>query len=150
MTWIGNCAWGVPLIVVNVLMHVVGLNLIEGFVLVDLASAVRRRVKALGFVVIVATTALLAISLHAFEAATWAAAYLWLGALPDKKSAMLYSVEAITTYGHESLYLRTDWQLLGAIEALDGMLLFGLTTAFMFSIFQAVGSLQKHQVGLRN
>ena len=150
MTWIGNWAWGVPLIIVNVLMHVVGLNLVGQFVLGDYASALRKGSAALEFVVVVATTALFMISLHAIEAMTWAGAYLLLGAVGDQKTAMLYSVGAMTTYGHASLYLKPEWQLLGTIEALDGMLLFGLTTAFMFSIFQAVGSLEKHQINWRN
>jgi len=150
MTWIGNWAWGVPLIVVNILMHVVGLNLIGRFVLGDYASALRKRSPTFDFVGIVATTALLLISLHAIEAATWAAAYRLLGALGDRKTAMLYSVGAMTTYGHASLYLKPEWQLLGTIEALDGMLLFGLTTAFMFSIFQAIGSLEKHRIDWSN
>jgi hypothetical protein len=150
MTWIGNWAWGVPFIVVNVLMHVAGLNLIGRFVLGDYASALRKRAPAFDFVGVVATTALLMISLHAIEAATWAGAYLLLGALGDRKTAMLYSVGAMTTYGHASLYLKPEWQLLGTIEALDGMLLFGLTTAFMFSIFQAIGSLEKHHINWSN
>jgi len=72
MTWIGNWAWGVPLIIVNVLMHVVGLNLVGQFVLGDYASALRKGSAALEFVVVVATTALFMISLHAIEAMTWA------------------------------------------------------------------------------
>jgi hypothetical protein len=36
---------------------------------------------------------------------TWASAYGLLGALPDTKSAMLYSLSAITSYGHANLFL---------------------------------------------
>ncbi len=42
---------------------------------------------------------------------------------------MLYSLNAITTYGHSDVHLSGHWQLMGALEALNGMLLFGLTTA---------------------
>jgi hypothetical protein len=65
-------------------------------------------------------------------------AYRLLGALPDHKSAMLYSLSAITSYGHANLVLKKHWQLMGAIEALNGMLVFGLTTAFMFGIIDRV------------
>jgi hypothetical protein len=51
---------------------------------------------------------------------------------------MLYSLGAITSYGHAKLSLQDQWQLLGALEALNGMLLFGLSTAFMFAIIQSV------------
>jgi hypothetical protein len=59
-----------------------------------------------------------------------------LGALPDNKSAMLYSISALTSYGHANLVLESHWQMMGALEALNGMLLFGLTTASMFAVMQ--------------
>ena len=34
----------------------------------------------------------------------------------------------MTSYGHANLFLEEHWQLMGALEALNGMLLFGLTT----------------------
>jgi hypothetical protein len=51
---------------------------------------------------------------------------------------MLYSLGAMTTYGHAGVYLQDHWQLLGAIEALSGWLLFGLTGAFLFGMIQEV------------
>src|SRR5271166_3364673 len=66
-----------------------------------------------------------------------AAAYRLLDTLPDTKSAMLYSLSAMTSYGHANLFLEKQWQLMGALEALNGMLLFGLT-AFLFAMIQKV------------
>jgi hypothetical protein len=51
---------------------------------------------------------------------------------------MLYSLSAMTAYGHANLYLQAHWQLMGALEAVNGMLLFGLTTAFLFAMIQGV------------
>ena len=51
---------------------------------------------------------------------------------------MLYSLSAMTSYGHVGLYLERQWQMMGALEALNGMLLFGLTTAFLFAMIQRV------------
>ena len=68
----------------------------------------------------------------------WALAYRLLGALPDGKTAMLYSLSAITSYGHANIDLEPHWQMMGALEALNGMLLFGLTTAFLFKMIQDV------------
>ena len=90
----------------------------------------------LKFARVMGATALLATMLHGFEAFIWATAYRILGALPNNRIAMLYSLSAITTYGHANLFLQDRWQLMGAMEALDGMLLFGLTTAFMFGMMQ--------------
>ena len=44
----------------------------------------------------------------------------------------------MTSYGHANLYLKAEWQLMGAFEALNGMLLFGLTTAFLFAMIRRV------------
>ena len=49
------------------------------------------------FVIFVALAALAAAALIALEAASWAALYVWLGALPDKRAAMLYSLGAMTS-----------------------------------------------------
>ena len=88
------------------------------------------------------TMTLLPSVLHGAEAAIWAVSYQLLGALPDYKSAMLYSMDAMTTFGHAGVYLEDRWQLMGAIEALSGWLVFGLTTAFLFGMIQKVWSLE--------
>jgi hypothetical protein len=90
-------------------------------------------------------TAMWATFLHAVEAGVWAVAYRILGALPDSKSAMLYSLSAITTYGHSELFLAEHWRLMGALEALNGIMLFGLTTAFMYGMIQRVWPIERRQ-----
>jgi hypothetical protein len=74
--------------------------------------------------------------LHAIESIVWAATYRLLGALGDNKSAMLYSLNAMTSYGHANLHLAPHWQMMGALEAFNGWILFGLTTAFLFTVIQ--------------
>jgi hypothetical protein len=56
----------------------------------------------------------------AFAARAWAIAYCLLDTKMDFKSAMLYSMSAVTSYGHANLYLEPRWQLMGTLEALDG------------------------------
>jgi hypothetical protein len=136
--WSGNWAWSLPLIVLNVVLHVIGLGLINKSVVRVLTGAGDRRRFMPTFALVMGVAALLATVLHGIEAATWATAYLLLGALPDTKSAMLYSLSAMTSYGHANLFLEQQWQLMGALEALNGMLLFGLTTAFLFAMIQKV------------
>jgi hypothetical protein len=89
---------------------------------------------------VIGSTALLATVLHGIESAIWAAAYRVLGALPDKRFATLYLLSSMTTYGHSNRYLKDQWQLMGALEALNGMLLFGLTTAFLFAMIQSLAA----------
>ena len=82
-------------------------------------------------------------ALHGLEGALWAAAFRVLGALPDRGTAMLYSLNAMTSYGHVNVELAHRWHLMGALEALNGWILFGMSTAFLFTLVQDVWS-QSH------
>jgi hypothetical protein len=131
-------AWGVPLIVLTVLIHVVGLGVVSQIAVHAYGRMIEHRHPTAVLVVVMGVTTLLAICLHAIEAAIWAAAYLLLGALPDSRTSLVYSLNAITSYGHTNLSLEAHWQLMGSLEALNGWLLFGLTTAFLFAVIQRV------------
>jgi hypothetical protein len=137
-SWIGDWAWSLPLIVLTVVIHVFGLALIAERMVGVLSVSQTGRNFTLRFAAVMGATALLATLLHGIEGVIWAVAFRILAALPDNRSAMLYSLSAMTTFGHANLFLENRWQLMGALEALDGMLLFGITTAFLFAIIQRV------------
>jgi hypothetical protein len=137
--WRADWAWGLPLIVLTVLIHVSGLGLISQKVVHgNTGRRIERRHPKIAFVVVLGATTLLATCVHGIEAGVWAFAYRFLGALPDFRSSMLYSLNAMTSYGHTNLSLEDHWHLMGAMEALNGWLLFGLTTAFLFAVIQNV------------
>jgi hypothetical protein len=142
VSWSADWAWGLPLIVIMLVIHVFGLLLIN-----EKSDQVQTRVFAghnsrMVFAAIIGGSALFATLLHGAEVMIWAAAYRLLGALPDTSSAILYSLSAMTAYGHARLDLERHWQLMGALESLNGMLLFGLTTAFLFGIVQRAWALK--------
>jgi len=134
--WDGNWAWSLPLILITVIFHVIGLVLINERVIRAQAFVARRGSFLVGLSLVLGAATLVAIILHAVEAGIWAGVYQALGALPDSKSALLYSLSAMTTYGHEHFDLANHWQLMGALEALNGMILFGLTTAFLYGMIR--------------
>jgi hypothetical protein len=137
--WSADWTWGLPLIVLTVLFHITGLGLISQRVVNgQVGHRIERRHPRTAFVAVVGTTTLLATCLHGIEAGIWALAYRLLGALSDFKTSMLYSLNAITSYGHTDVTLEAHWHLMGAMEALNGWLLFGLTTAFLFAVIQDV------------
>jgi hypothetical protein len=137
--WSADWAWGLPLIVLTVLIHVSGLGLVShGLANGSIGRMLGRRDSRVAFIVVVGATTLLATCLHGIEAGIWASAYRFLGALPDFRDSMLYSLNAMTSYGHTNLSLEDHWHLMGALEALNGWLLFGLSTAFLFAVIQKV------------
>jgi hypothetical protein len=148
--WHVNWAWGLPLIVLNVVIHVLGLGVINERIVARVGNRVNPLHLTALFVVVMAAATLMVTVLHAIEGTVWAVAYLGLGALPDIRSAMLYSLSAITSYGHAQIFLEPHWQMLGALEALNGMILFGLTTAFLFGLIQKIWPLGSRMHGGRD
>ena len=128
-TWTVDWAWGLPLIIVTVVFHAYGLSLIQK----DIFPKLQRAPNS---AFVVGRAALSATVLHALEVFGWATIYRLVGALPNYRSAILYSLNALTSYGHTDVHLAAHWSLLGALEALNGWILFGLTTAFLFTVLQ--------------
>lgn len=138
MNWDLDWIWSFPLIVVTMTIQVLGLGYIAKKIVLDSTIPSGREEFMLVFCRVVGTTTLFATLLLTVHAIAWALLYLVLGALPDAPSAILYSLSALTSYGHAELFLEKRWQLMGALEAMNGVLLFGLTTALLFAAIQAV------------
>lgn len=136
--WGADWAWGIPLIALTGVIHVLCLALFTAQVEDAIDRVKSRRHFSFTFAWVMALAVTLVTTLHILEGGIWAVAYRVLGAIPDNRSAMLYSLGALTTYGDTSIHLEHRWKMLGALEALNGMLLFGLTTAFLFAMIQRV------------
>lgn len=136
-SWGRSWAVGAPLIVLTVVVHVLGLGLIRhGFLLAyrNRDGLIRRPLSH--FALVMSVTVSLVTILHVLQAVLWAAAFLATGALRSSPEAMLYSIGAMTAYGHSPVYLDPHWQMLGALEALNGLILLGLSTAFLYAMIQ--------------
>ena len=72
--------------------------------------------------------------LHLAEITTWALLYTWKGAMTDIQSAIYFSAVTYTTTGYGDLVLPQEWRLVGAIEALTGILMAGLSTGLFFAV----------------
>jgi hypothetical protein len=145
--WRADWAWGLLLIFLTVTIHIIGLGFLHQKAVRTLFRIRNHRHPGASFVLVLGAVTMLTTALHLVESIFWAAFYRFLNAIPDGRSAVLYSLNAMTSYGHESVFLDPRWQLLGASEALNGWLLFGLTTAFLFSMFQK--ALQSMERGIR-
>src|SRR6266481_3691892 len=134
--WGADWAWSLPLIIFTTVLHAYGLGLLHKAVNSRASSGEQRRHALLLSSFLIGEMALSVTILHTIECILWASTYRLLGALADNKSAMLYSLNAMTSYGHTGLYLAPHWQMMGALEAFNGWILFGLTTAFLFTVIQ--------------
>ncbi len=135
-----NWTWGLSLIALTIAIHATGVtfmvSVLHGFrVWLESRSLGSLHVISIAIAAFTAMGLLLAV-LHGIEAAFWAAAYLWLGALDLPGAAILYSVDSMATRGASGVMLQPYRQMMGALEAADGMLLFGISTAFIFTVMQ--------------
>jgi Ion channel len=99
--------------------------------------AVRLIRLALGFwksVAIMIIVSLITAAAHLIEIALWAAVLLLCGEVANFHQAFYCSAQNYTALGYGDIHLSERWQLLGPLEAVNGLLLFGLSTAIMFSV----------------
>lgn len=76
--------------------------------------------------------------LHIFEASLWAGFYYARGLFENYETSLYFSLICYTTIGFGDVVLPQRWRLLGAIEGISGVLLCGLSTAFLFAIVNAL------------
>jgi hypothetical protein len=93
----------------------------------------------------IGAVALVLAALHGLEGVLWASAYWWLGALDSFTNASVYSLATMTTFEVPGLTLPPRWGMIGALEAVNGVLLFGISTAFLFAVMQAHWQLLSHR-----
>ena len=74
------------------------------------------------------------ILLHLVEITTWGLFYAWTGAMNGIQTAVYFSAVTYTTTGYGDLILPEEWRLVGAVEALTGILMCGLSTRFFFAV----------------
>jgi len=71
---------------------------------------------------------------HVVEIWIWASFYLLIGQFQSLEPALYFSTSSFTTVGFGDVTLSQDWRLLSSMEAANGMILFGWSTAFIFEI----------------
>ena len=87
----------------------------------------------LGIFVLAITFAFVA---HLTEIALWASLFLICGEFKTFELAYYHSAVNYTTLGYGDLIMTPSWRLLGPLEAADGALMFGVSTAMIFAIAQ--------------
>jgi hypothetical protein len=71
---------------------------------------------------------------HLAQIAVWAVAFLLCGQISTLETAVYLSAQSYTALGYGDVLLAEGWRLLGPLEAVNGLLFFGLSTAMLFAI----------------
>ena len=71
---------------------------------------------------------------HLIEIALWAVLFVICGEFQEFGTAYYHSAVNYTTLGYGDLIMSPSWKLLGPLEAADGTLMFGVSTAIIFAV----------------
>ena len=81
---------------------------------------------------------------HLTEIALWATAFRASSEISTFEKAFYFSAQNYTALGYGDIALSDRWRLLGPLEAINGLLLFGLSTAAMFAALSRLVSGRLH------
>lgn len=131
----GQILLGSCMIALTVVVHAVGIialiRLLRGrFATGDGPQSLVRMVGVL------VATVLALFLIHTIEIWLWALLYLGLGTFEFLERALYFSTVTFTTLGYGDITLPPRWQLLSSFEAANGVMLFGVSTAFVFAVIQ--------------
>lgn len=133
---------GGVLVVVSAIMHVVALDQVATRVRAVIAHRalplrVRTRLSLMTF------AALATFLSHILQIWLWALVYRAIGEFDSLEPALYFSTVVFTTLGFGDLLASVNWRLMAACEGAAGMLLFGLSTAFLFEMLREI--LKQHR-----
>jgi hypothetical protein len=98
-------------------------------------------------VAIAATVTLLALIAHLVEIAVWAVLFEACGEFTGFAPAFYHSAVNYTSLGYGDVVMSASWKLLGPLEAADGLLMFGFSTAMIFAVMQRLFRTRVNAVG---
>lgn len=84
-------------------------------------------------------TAMLAMMLgNLLQISVWGALFMYLGEFNEPYQAIYHSAVNFTSLGYGDVVMSTKWKLLGPLEAVNGVLMLGMSAAALMAILQEI------------
>jgi len=134
---LGQIAFGSVLMVISVLMAALAIWALETAFSRNahwLARAPHRPKLAL----VIVATSLAVLAMVTASVWLWAVAFHHMGVFATFEEAMYFTLVTFTTLGYGDVLMPQDWRILGGLAAANGLLHFGLMTAFMVEALRHV------------
>ncbi len=94
-----------------------------------------RKTDGFGFDTYVISLVLLMLFVgHLVQIAIWAVLFMYIGEFSDFLTAFYHSTVNFASLGYGDIVMSEKWRLLGALEASNGVLMFGLSAGTMLSV----------------
>jgi hypothetical protein len=132
--------------VCNIAIHAIVMAAVLWVVRIVDESATSR--QSLRLVAVMIATVLVLMAAHIAEVVVWSLAYVMVGAAPPGTDFIYFAFVNYTTLGYGDVTPIERWHLLGPMTAMNGVLLFGWSTAVIFAVLRAVMTSQTEE-GLR-
>ena len=87
-------------------------------------------------IVVMVVTVSVLMAAHTCEVIVWSLAYAIIDVAPGGADPLYFAFVNYTTLGYGDIVPVKDWQLLGPMTAMNGVLLFGWSTAVIFEVLQ--------------
>lgn len=129
------------MVLLTVIIHGVGLLALTRLLRLEEREERHEKISPLSAKGIVFTLSLVLglFVIHGIEIWLYAALYLIGGALPDLHTAVYFSSITYGTIGYDDEDIVRAWQLVAAIEGINGVLLMGWSTAFFVALITRMG-----------
>jgi len=98
----------------------------------------------LRLVTVMIATASVLMAAHTLEVLIWSIAYAIVSAAPEGTNLMDFAFVNYTTLGYGDVLPSDRWRLLGPMTAMNGVLMFGWSTALIFEVLQK--TVERHGV----
>jgi hypothetical protein len=131
---IENLLVGLAAMSVNLVLQVVPLVAALRFHGRRLARARTGSLRAL--LVTAATVLVILVAGNLLQAGLWAGVFRLLGEFGDLETAYYHSLVNFATLGYGDLVMSVRWRLLGALEAVNGVIMIGVTTAALLALLE--------------
>ena len=121
------------LVSINVSIHATGMVALFQWV-IRMRPRIEKKFGPSGEIWLLIRIFAVIISLHLTQICAWAAFYTLWGELGNFETALYFSISSYTTIGYGDVVLPPKWRLLGGIEGVTGVLMFGWSTGGIFAV----------------
>lgn len=137
MIWSNTVAAAAVFLITLTIQGLVSVALLRG--ISQIAVKVMPKLPFWGGVLMLESTLLALLISALLQIAVWAGAFVLSGEFNEYQTAFYHSAVNFTTLGYGDIVMSERWRLLGPLEAINGVLMLGLSASTLYATFTRIG-----------
>ena len=101
----------------------------------NLRQRIQEETRLWGGFIVLSITLFFLLASFLVQVGLWAIVFVLVGQFNQYEEAFYHSVVNFATLGYGDIIMADPWRILGAMEAISGVLMLGLSTATLSSVF---------------